>query len=295
MEQFLRGLTLTRQEIPEEPQRTPARAFSPFRTLRPLVIGLLVLVVAAVGLVGLGSLKREVAPTRPEKERLATETAGNPTAELLRLPLKTYPALSSAELDQLKDTVVVVETDFGRFAFEFYPQVAPQAVQNFIWLAKDQFYDLQLVAGGIAGEGIRLDGISEDPKHLYRVKAEFSNLPVEAGTVLLERAIDPAYYDGVPEKADYLDSGSTSVWVALGPKPTWVPNYTVFGKVIEGQDVVRELSLAFTKGLPDFVSDLLVYRVRLVARAQLSEVLAQPLAEPQRIPWAPQRTVLPPG
>jgi cyclophilin family peptidyl-prolyl cis-trans isomerase len=74
-----------------------------------------------------------------------------------------------------------------------------------------------------------------------------------------------------------------------------VPNYTVFGKVIEGQDVVRELSLAFTKGFPDFVSEVLVYRVRLVPRAQLPEVLAQPLAEPQHIPWAPQRTVLPPG
>jgi cyclophilin family peptidyl-prolyl cis-trans isomerase len=254
-----------------------------------------IIVAAIIGLTILGFLKRDVAPNRSEQARKQTESSGSPVAQLLRAPLKTYPALSAAQMEGLKETVAVVDTDFGRFAFEFYPEVAPQSVQNFVWLAKERFYDLQLVAGGTAGEGIHLDGISEDPKHAYRVKGEFSKLTVEPGTVLLERVIDPAYNEGVPEKADYLNSGSTTVWVALTPKPVWVPNYTVFGKVIEGLDVVQELSLAFTKGLPDYVSEVMVYRVRLVPRAQLLEVLAQPLEEPQHIPWAPQRTVLPPG
>jgi cyclophilin family peptidyl-prolyl cis-trans isomerase len=258
-------------------------------------MGLVVLIVAVLGLVGLGFLKREVAPTRPEQKRMEAESAGNPMGELLRSPLKTYPPLTTVEAEELKNTVAVVETDFGRFAFEFYPEVAPQTVQNFIWLVKEHFYDVQLIASGITGEGIRLDGISADPKHQYRVKAEFSTIPVEAGAVLLERAIDPAYYEGEPEKAEFLNSGSTTVWVALAPKPAWVPNYTVFGKVIGGEDVVRELSSAFTKGLPGFATEVLVYRVRLVPRSQLAEVLAQPVEEPRHIPWAPQRTVLPPG
>jgi cyclophilin family peptidyl-prolyl cis-trans isomerase len=256
---------------------------------------MVILVTASIGLTILGRLRRDVAPNRPEKERMETESAGSPVMGLLRSPVKTYPALSAAQMEELKQTVAVVETDFGRFAFEFFAGEAPQTVQNFIWLTTEHFYDLQLVAGGMARSGIELDGVSRDPQHAYRVKAEFNQHPVEPGAVLLERAVDPAYREGLAEKSDYLNSGSTTVWVALVPNATQMPNCTVFGKVIEGLDVVRELSLAFSKGFPGYVNEVLVYRVRLVPRSQLPEVLAQPVEEPQQIPWAPQRTVLPPG
>ena len=295
MEQLLREATVSHPEIPEEPRRATHLGFSPWRTLRPLFIGLAVLVVVSLGLIAVGFLKREVAPTRPEKERLEKESAGSPGAQQLQSPLKTYPAPSAAAMEELKEAVAVVETDFGRFAFEFYPEEAPQTVQNFIWLAKEHFYDLQLVAAGAARKGIALDGVFGDPKEAYRLKGEFNRHRVEPGAVLLQRAVDPAYREGLTEKSEYVNSGSTSVWVALTPNRAGEPDCTVFGKVVEGLNVVQDLSLAFSTGIPDYVSEVLVYRVRIVPRAQLPEVMAQPVEEPEHIPWAPQRLVLPPG
>jgi hypothetical protein len=118
---------------------------------------------------------------------------------------------------------------------------------------------------------------------------------VEPGAVLLQRAVDPAYREGLTEKSEYVNSGSTSVWVALTPNRAGEPDCAVFGKVVEGLNVVEDLSLAFSTGVPDYVSEVLVYRVRIVPRAQLPEVMAQPVEEPEHIPWAPHRIVLPPG
>lgn len=286
---------MAHRPIPEEPRRAPVVGLSPLRTLRPLLTGLVVILVVLLALIGLGRIFREKSPTRVEQVRRQMEAEGTPSAEQLGAPLKKYPPLSPAEQERLKDTIVVVETDFGRFAFEFYPEVAPQTVQNFVWLVEQHFYDQQLVAGGKPGDGLRLYSFSDDPRFLYRVEAEFSQLEVEAGVVMLERTIDRGFLEGDAEKSEYLNSGSTRVWIALGPKPAWVPKYTVFGKVIEGLEVVHELSLTFSQGLPDYADEVLVYQVRLVARGQLQSVLAEPLEEPTDIPWAPQRSLLPPG
>lgn len=264
--------------------------------MRPLLVGLAVIGAVTAVLVVLGYVyKEEKSPTRADKARAQAAQAGSPVAEQLRAPLKRYPALTSEERERLKDTVAVVETDFGRFAFELYPEVAPQTVQNFVWLVGEHFYDGQLLAGGSPKEGISLDGFSTDSKFHYRIPGEFSDLEVEPGTVLLERTIDPGYVEGEPEEPEYLDSGRSRIWVALAPKPPWVPKYAIFGKVVAGMDVVRELSFVFTPGFPDYVSEVLVYRVRLVPRDRLQAVLAEPVVEPAQVPWAPERSLMPPG
>jgi len=290
---------LTERNIPEEPRQPTGAQFSPLRTLWPLLRGLGVVVLVVAALIVLGSLFKGKSATREEKAR-SQQIAKDPTlAEHLRAGLKTYPPLSEAEQQRLKDTIAVVETDFGRFAFELLPELAPQTVQNFVWLAEQRFYDEQLVAGGEAMKGITLDGLSEDPEFNYRVRAEFSNLEVGPGTVVLTRTIDPGFAEGAPEKSEYLNSGSTRIWISLAPKPEWTPKFSIFGKVIEGMDVVEELSRAFSKafsqGPYQYVSEVLVYRVRLVPRGQLQAVLAEPLREPTQVPWAPQRSVLPPA
>jgi len=281
--------------IREEPRGAPVAGVSPVRTLRPLLTGLLVILVGVLFLVGLGRIFREKNPTRVDQARRQMRAEGTASGEKLGAPLKKYPAVSSADQERLKDTIAVVETDFGRFALEFYPEVAPQTVQNFVWLVEEHFYDRQLVAAGSPGGGVTLYSYSDDPRFLYRLQAEFSELEVESGAVVLERTIDPGFMEGNPEKPEYLNSGSTRVWIALGPKPVWVPKYTVFGKVIEGLEVVHELSLTFAQGLPDYANEVLIYQVRLVPREQLQSVLAEPLEEPTDIPWAPQRGLLPPG
>ena len=284
-----------KRPIPEEPRRAPTEGLSAWRTVRPLVVGLAAILVLAGVFVGLGYLGRQKSATRGERARAEAQGEGSPTAQQLGAPLKTYPALTAGDREQLKDTVAVVETDFGRFAFELYPEVAPQTVQNFVWLVQQRFYDQQLVAGGKPLEGISLDGFSQEAEFQYRIPGEFSNLEVEPGTVLLERAIDPGYWEGEPEKQEFLDSGSTRLWVALAPKPPQIPKFAVLGKVIAGLEVIEELSLAFTQGFPDYVDEVLVYRVRLVPRSQLQAVLAEPLVEPAQVPWAPERSLLPPG
>ena len=272
---------------------------SPLRTLWPLLRGLVIVVLAVAGLILLGSLFKSKSATREEKARTQEEEKDPSLTEHLRTAVKSYPSLSEAEQERLKDTIAVVETDFGRFAFELLPEVAPQTVQNFVWLAEQRFYDEQLVAGGEEMKGITLDGFCDDPDFKYRMQAEFSNLEAGPGTVVLTRNIDPGYMEGAQEKPEYVNSGSTRVWVALTPKPQWTPRFAVFGKVIEGMEVVEELSRAFSQafsgGPYQYASEVLVYRVRLVPRDQLQAVLAEPVEELARVPWAPQRSVLPPA
>jgi cyclophilin family peptidyl-prolyl cis-trans isomerase len=59
----------------------------------------------------------------------------------------------------------------------------------------------------------------------YTVKAEFNKRPFERGVLGMARAGDP-------------DSAGSQVYIMLGPAPRLNGNYTAFGRVVSGMDVV---------------------------------------------------------
>lgn len=124
----------------------------------------------------------------------------------------------------------VIETSKGTIRFKFFPAEAPKTVDNFIQLARKGFYDgltFHRVVPGfvIQGGDPKGDGTGGPG---YTVKAEFNSRPHLAGTVAMARSADP-------------DSAGSQFYICLEPQPGLNGQYTVFGQVTEGMDVVRKI------------------------------------------------------
>ena len=139
----------------------------------------------------------------------------------------------------------VLETDDGSLTLALLPDVAPIHVRNFVALARARYYDgllfehviqqegdggpeakLEMIEGGCpAGTGEA--GIG----HLgYWLPAEFSEtVKHEEGTVGACRGDDP-------------DTAGCRFYITLSKAPVMDGNFTVFGRVTSGLDVVRKIA-----------------------------------------------------
>jgi cyclophilin family peptidyl-prolyl cis-trans isomerase len=136
----------------------------------------------------------------------------------------------------------VVTTDLGSFRFEFAPDKAPKHVAQFIKLAREGYYDgsafHRVVAYGIIQGG---DPLLKDPKTprnlwgtggLNLLASEFSELKHERGVVSTVR---------IPSKPD---SDGSQFFVCVSPQPPLDGQFSAFGRVTEGMDVVERISQA---------------------------------------------------
>ncbi|MBN1595998.1 peptidylprolyl isomerase [candidate division FCPU426 bacterium] len=124
----------------------------------------------------------------------------------------------------------VIQTEKGEIVFKFYPEDAPKTVANFITLAQKGFYDGLtfhrvvpdfVVQGGCPrGDGTGGPG--------YTIKAEFNSRQHLTGTVAMARAMDP-------------DSAGSQFYICLARTPHLDNQYTVFGQVTKGMEVVQAI------------------------------------------------------
>ncbi len=134
----------------------------------------------------------------------------------------------------------VVTTDLGTFRFEFAPDKAPKHVAQFIKLASQGYYDggafHRVVLNGIIQGG---DPLLKDPKTprnlwgtggLNLLASEFSDMKHERGVVSTVR---------IPGKPD---SDGAQFFVCVVPQPSLDGQFTTFGRVTEGMDVVEKIS-----------------------------------------------------
>jgi peptidyl-prolyl cis-trans isomerase B (cyclophilin B) len=137
----------------------------------------------------------------------------------------------------MKETTAVIHTKFGDFILKFFPEVAPNHVNNFIDLASKGFYDgttfHRIVPGFVIQGGDPNTKESDRSKHGmggpgYTVKAEFNDLPHQRGTLSMARSADP-------------DSAGSQFFVCISEARFLDNQYTVFGEVTEGMKVVDEI------------------------------------------------------
>jgi len=136
-------------------------------------------------------------------------------------------------------TEAVVETAKGSFTIRLLPEVAPKHAALFVKTAKEGGYDgttfHRVIMGGIIQGG---DPLTKDPEKasqygtggLGLLKAEVSDKPFVRGTVAAVR------------KPSSLDSAGTQFFVCLQPQPALAGQYTVFGEVVSGMEVVDQIS-----------------------------------------------------
>lgn len=155
--------------------------------------------------------------------------------------------VSTVEVTGAERAVMV--TSKGTVTLEFYPEDAPNHVASFIELADAGFYNgikfHRVIPGFVAQGG---DPITRDltPEQViagapgvgtggpgWQQKAEFNSRKHETGTLAMARSQHP-------------DSAGSQFYICLAPQPSLDGQYTVFGKVVEGMDVVTALTVGDT-------------------------------------------------
>ncbi|MBU0490999.1 MAG: peptidylprolyl isomerase [Chloroflexi bacterium] len=137
-------------------------------------------------------------------------------------------------IDPTKAYTATVETAQGTFVMQLLPDVAPQTVNNFVFLARDGFYDgltFHRVEGWVVQGGDPEGTGGGDPG--YSIPAEFESSVKYSqvrGIVGLARAQDP-------------NSGGSQWYVVKQDATGLDGQYTTFGKVIAGMDVVDKLAI----------------------------------------------------
>jgi peptidyl-prolyl cis-trans isomerase B (cyclophilin B) len=148
-----------------------------------------------------------------------------------------YKKFTTEEIKKMSETRAIIETKFGNIELKFFPEVAPNHINNFIDLAKKGFYDGStfhrvipkfMIQGG--------DPNSKNPdrsKHGmggpgYTVKAEFNDKPHKRGTLSMARASQP-------------DSAGSQFFICVADSFFLDKQYTVFGEVVSGIEVADKI------------------------------------------------------
>ncbi len=140
---------------------------------------------------------------------------------------KTYSKRPDLTIDKSKRYLADVKTVRGDFTMELRPDIAPETVNSFIFLAREGYYNgvtFHRVIPGFVAQGGDPTGTGRGGPG-YSVPAEFSNVPFDRGTVGMARSNDP-------------NSGGSQFFIDLAPAPSLNGQYTVFGQVVEGMEVV---------------------------------------------------------
>ena len=152
---------------------------------------------------------------------------------------KKETSMPTAEKSGAKKDVAVIKTSMGTIVFELLPDVAPKMVDNFKDLAKSGFYNgttFHRVINGFMIQGgdpnskdsdPSNDGMGEGPR---KMPAEFTTKYSHVrGMVSTARANDP-------------NSGSCQFFIVQKDSTFLDNKYTIFGRVLEGMDVVDTIS-----------------------------------------------------
>src|SRR6266403_5119439 len=162
---------------------------------------------------------------------------------ILPLFLAAAVALTFAFAEEKKpvsasNEVAVIKTSQGEMVVQFWTDAAPETIANFKKLARSGFYNgtifHRIVKGFMIQGG---DPNTKDPAKEssygegtagYKIKAEFNDHSHQRGVISMAREPDP-------------DSAGSQFFICLGPVPRLDGEYTTFGKLIKGDDVLQKI------------------------------------------------------
>lgn len=141
---------------------------------------------------------------------------------------KSYPAAPEMTIDPSKEYIATLKTVRGDVKIRLRPDLAPQHVNSFVFLANDGFYDgvtfHRVLPGFVAQAGDPTGSGSGGPG--YTIPGEFSQTEKFArGSLGMARTSDP-------------DSAGSQWFINYAPTPSLDGEYTIFGEVTEGMEVV---------------------------------------------------------
>ena len=157
--------------------------------------------------------------------------------------------------------VAIIKTSEGDMVLEFWPDVAPGHVENFKKLANQGFYDGTCFHRVIKGFMIQGgDPNTKDPQKEsswgmggpgYQIKAEFNDRPHNRGVLSMARSNDP-------------NSAGSQFFICHGDPRFLDKQYTAFGKLIKGDDVLEKIATTQTRPQDRPVKRMGVESVKIV-------------------------------
>ena len=146
------------------------------------------------------------------------------------MPAKQYSQPEDMHIDPSQTYDVTMVTSKGTIKLRLFPDVAPQHVNSFVFLRREGFYDgltfhryepgFVIQGGDPVGNGTGGPG--------YNLPAEFSERPHNPGTLAMARSSNP-------------NSGGSQFYITLANANFLDRQYTVFGEVTDGMDVVQKI------------------------------------------------------
>ena len=176
--------------------------------------------------------------------------------------------------------VAVISTKYGDMIVEFYPDVAPLHVESFVALANEKYFDGTtfhrvipdfVIQGGdpnsklenrslhgTGGRAGKFFGIGdENDSSTWLIPQEFNSIAHEKGVLSMARTNDP-------------NSASSQFFVCHGDPSFLDNNYTVFGKVIQGLEVIDSIANV-EKDMNDNPLEKIEMTVKMVKRSEVLE------------------------
>ncbi|MBF6600100.1 MAG: peptidylprolyl isomerase [Dehalococcoidia bacterium] len=153
--------------------------------------------------------------------------------------VKQYTAAPPMTIDPSKTYTAIIKTDKGDLTVQLLARDAPEAVNNFVFLAKDRYYDgntffrviadaqgkVQFVqAGDPTGNG------TGGPGYTLPFSAPSNLFDSTAGVLAMAR----------PDSANQPNNGS-QFFITTAKLPTFDGKWTAFGKVTQGLDILTKL------------------------------------------------------
>ena len=139
----------------------------------------------------------------------------------------------------------VVETMKGTIEIETYPNEAPKTVDHILALVKRNFYNGQRILRIVSGQLVQFG----DPQTRDMTKQAWWGRGFDAGS---GKSIGAAEFSkkrlhkvgsvSMAHPGDAREADS-QMFISLSAQPKWNGQYTVFGQVISGMDVVRKLAV----------------------------------------------------
>jgi len=157
--------------------------------------------------------------------------------------MAALPLFSSNNQVQMKDPAAstpraIIHTNYGDMTVEFWPDVAPRTVDNFLKLSREKFYNGTafhrvikgfMIQGGCPNSKVGARGAPGTGGPGYMVKAEFNDRPHVKGVLSMARSSDP-------------DSAGSQFFVCHGDASFLNNKYTAFGKLVSGEEVLNKIA-----------------------------------------------------
>jgi cyclophilin family peptidyl-prolyl cis-trans isomerase len=180
-----------------------------------------------------GPMQANEAPDVPIDN--TTQTPGTTTTDA-QPNVQRYTEPPALSIDTSKTYTATLQTVKGPITIELYPSAAPEAVNAFVFLANEGYYNgtpfMQLARDPAGG---RFYAQAGDPTRTglgtpgFSIKKEQTDLPFARG------------YVGMGGSASNSNGGQ--FFISYGDYPALDGKYTIFGKVVSGLDILDSLTL----------------------------------------------------